>query len=188
MPKKTPPLVKQVMPLISVRQIRNFTRKAVTAAELDAIARVVRWSGTSRNEQSLRYVVVRDRALIEEIAEVGLPQTRGLPTAPAIIAVIEPDEVEREVSRAFDDGRAVERILVAANMLGLGAGMSRIRADLRPAIDKLLGIPGGRSVRSIVGIGHPSKEGLERKSRPGQARLALDEVVYQGRWPAPPEE
>jgi nitroreductase len=188
MPKKPSTLVNQVMPLISVRQIRNFMKKPVTAAELDAIARVIRWGGTSRNEQPLRYVIVRDRPLIEEIAEVGLPQTRGLPTASAIIAIIEPDEEERRVSRAFDDGRAVERIMAAANMLGLGSGMSRVRAERRPAIDKLLGIPAGRSVRTIVGIGHPSKEGLERKSRPGQARLPLEEVVYQERWPAPAEE
>jgi nitroreductase len=188
MPKKPPPALKPVMPLIKVRQIRNFTKKSVTVAELDAIARVIRWTGTSRNEQPLRFIVVRDRALIEEIAEAGLPQTRGLPTAAAIIAVVEPDEEERGVSRAFDDGRAVERIIIAANMLGLGAGISRIRGGLRPAIDTLLGVPDGRSVRSIVGIGHPSKDGLERKSRPGEARLPLEDIVYQGQWPAPVEK
>lgn len=188
MPRKPPTPLKQVMPLIKVRQIRHFTKKAVTIAELDAISRVARWSATGRNEQPLRFVVVRDRERIEEIAEAGLPQTRGLPTAAAIVAVVEPDEPEREIARAFDDGRAVERIIIAANLLGLGAGLSRIRRELRPTIDELLGVPPGWSVRSLVGIGHPSKEGLEPKSRPGEARKPLEELVFQGRWPAPPAE
>lgn len=188
MPRKPVTPLETVRPLLRVRQIRGFMRKPVTVAELNAIAQAARWSGTSRNEQPLRYILVRDRALIEEIAEAGLPQTRGLPTAPAAIAIIEPDEPERGISRAFDDGRAAERILIAANLLGLAGGISRVRAELRPAIDALLGVPSGRSVRTIVGLGHPSREALARKSKPGQARLPTDQVIFHGRWPEPDED
>lgn len=177
-----------VRPLLKVRQAREFTTKKLTLAELDAITEVARWSGSSRNEQPCRFVTIRNRELIRRVAEIGLPQTRGLPTAAALIAIIVPEEPEREFSRAFDDGRAAERILVAAHLLGLGGGISRVRADVRPGINKALKLPANRSVRTIVGLGHPTEDALQPKSRPGQARLPREQVIYEECWPEPPRK
>ena len=183
MPKKPTPELETVRPLLKVRQLRSFTGKRVTKAELFAITEVARWSGSSRNEQPCRFIVLTNKDTIHEIAELGLPQTRGLPTATAAIAIVLPDEKERELSRAFDDGRAAERMLIAAYALGLGAGISRVRPDLRAAMGEVLGLPPGRSVRTIVALGHPTKEALEPKSEPGSARMARDHLIVEDRWP-----
>jgi nitroreductase len=175
-----------VKPLIRVRQAREFTGKKVTKAELEAITEVARWTGTSRNEQSLRFVMLRNRQRIREIAEIGLPQTRGLPTATAAVAIVEPNEPERGLSRSFDDGRAAERMLIAAHALGLGGGISRVRPDVRAGINKALNLPANRSVRTIVAFGHPTEDALVPKSAPGRARLPREEIVYEERWPDPP--
>lgn len=175
-----------VKPLIRVRQAREFTGKKVTRAELEAITEVARWTGTSRNEQPLRFVMLRDRQRIREIAEIGLPQTRGLPTATAAVAIVEPNEPERGISRSFDDGRAAERMLIAAHALGLGGGISRVRPDVRAGIDKALNLPANRSVRTIVAFGHPTEDALAPKSAPGSARRPREEIVYEERWPDPP--
>jgi nitroreductase len=177
-----------VRPLVKVRQAREFTSRRVSKAELEAITEVARWSGSSRNEQACRFIVIRDRELIRAVAELGLPQTRGLLTATAVVAVAEPDEPERELSRAFDDGRAAERMLIAAHMLGLGGGISRVRTDVRPGIDKALKLPPNRSVRTLVGLGHPTEDALKPKTRPGKARLPRAEVVFEERWPEPPKQ
>jgi nitroreductase len=181
--KSEPSPLDIVKPLIRVRQIRDFAGKRVTKAEMEAITEVARWSGSSRNEQPLRFVALRDKAAISKIAELGLPQTRGLPKANAAIAIVVPNEPERELSRAFDDGRAAERILVAANMLGLGGGISRVRPDVRDGINEVLLLPPNRSVRTIVAIGHPSPEALEPKSAPGKARHPRERVIYEECWP-----
>jgi nitroreductase len=175
-----------VKPLLRVRQARQFTTRRVTRAELDAIADVARWSGSSRNEQPCRFITLRDKERIRQIADIGLPQTRGLPTATAAIAIVEPVEPERGLSRAFDDGRAAERMLIAAHMLGLGGGISRVRPDVRDGINELLHLPANRSVRTIVAFGHPTEEALAPKSPLGQARLPREEVVYEEHWPDPP--
>lgn len=175
-----------VKPLVRVRQTREFVGKKVTKAELDAITEVARWSGSSRNEQSCRFIVLRDKNVIRQIADIGLPQTRGLPTASAAVVIVEPDEPERGLSRAFDDGRAAERMLIAAHMLGLGGGISRVRPDVRGGINQALNLPANRSVRTIVAFGHPTEDALEPKSPPGRARLPREEVIYEGYWPDPP--
>ncbi len=175
-----------VKPLVRVRQMREFTAKRVTKAELEAITEVARWSGSSRNEQSCRFITLRDKDVIQKIAELGLPQTRGLRSASVAVAIVEPDEPERGLSRAFDDGRAAERMLIAASMLGLGGGISRVRGDVREGINELLGLPVNRSVRTIVAVGHPTEDALALKSRPGTARLPREQVIYDECWPAPP--
>jgi nitroreductase len=185
--KGEPTPLELVKPLIRVRQMRDFSGKRVTNAEMQAITEVARWSGSSRNEQPCRFVALRNKTVIREIAELGLPQTRGLPTANAAIAIIVPDEPERELSRAFDDGRAAERILVAANLIGLGGGISRVRKDVREGINTILHLPSNRSVRTIVAIGHPSVDALEPKAQPGKARLPREDVVYAECWPDPPK-
>ena len=181
--KSEPTPLDIVKPLIRVRQMRDFVGKRVTNAEMEAITEVARWTGSSRNEQPLRFIALRDKAAIKQIAELGLPQTRGLPTASAAIAIVVPEEPERELSRAFDDGRAAERILIAANMLGLGGGISRVRPDVRDGINEVLLLPPNRSVRTIVAIGHPSPEALARKAAPGTARRPRERVIYEECWP-----
>ncbi len=183
---EAPTPLEVVKPLVRVRQMREFTSKRVTKAELVAITEVARWSGSSRNEQPCRFITLRDRDVIGRIAELGLPQTRGLRSASVAVAIVEPDEPDRGLSRAFDDGRAAERMLIAASMLGLGAGISRVRRDVRDGIDELLGLPANRSVRTIVAVGHPTEDALAPKSRPGTARLPREQVIYDECWPAPP--
>ncbi len=183
---EAPSPLEVVKPLVRVRQMREFTGKRVTKAELEAITEVARWSGSSRNEQSCRFITLRDKDVIQKIAELGLPQTRGLRSASVAVAIVEPDEPERGLSRAFDDGRAAERMLIAASMLGLGGGISRVRGDVREGINELLGLPINRSVRTIVAVGHPTEDALAPKSRPGTARLPREQVIYDECWPAPP--
>jgi nitroreductase len=173
----------RVRPLMRVRQIRDFADRAVSPAELDAIVDVARWSGSSGNSQPWRFIVVRDRDTIRRLAEAAMPQTRALRTAPAAIAIVLPDEAGKAVGNAYDEGRAAERILIAASTLGLGAGITWILADARERTYAILAIPEGRLVRTIVAIGHPSEAARAPKGAPGTARLPRDETVFEDRWP-----
>jgi nitroreductase len=174
----------RVRPLIRVRQIREFTDEPVPSAALDAIVDVARWSGSSRNNQPWRFVVIRERDTLRRIHEAGIPQTRSLQTATAGIAIVLPAAPGREIVDAYDDGRAAERILIAASLLGLGAAIAWIRTDVRAFVSDLLGLPEDRFVRTIVAIGHPSDAARRPKSAPGTARLPRQEVVFAERWPA----
>lgn len=174
----------RVRPLRRTRQYRDFEPTPLRDDELTAILDVARWTGSSRNSQPWRFLVITDPSTIRALHEAGLPQTRGLASAPAAIAIVLPADPKREVADAYDDGRVAERILIAASMLGLGAGISWIRSDVRPTAAAVLGLPDDRMVRSIVQVGHPTAAAREPKSQPGTARLALDELVIRERWPA----
>jgi nitroreductase len=172
----------RVRPLLRVRQIREFTTQPPTDAELDAIADAARWSGSSTNSQPWRFIVMRDREAIARLAAGGVPQTRTLRTATTAIAIALPHG-GHEVSLAYDEGRATERMLIAANLLGLTAGIAWIRKDVADLAADVLGLPADQFVRTIVAVGHPTPAALQPKSEPGKGRLPRDEVVFAERWP-----
>jgi nitroreductase len=169
-----------VRPLLRTRQTRAFADQAVGTDELDAIADAARWSGSSQNNQPWRFVVIRERATLDAIAAAAHPQAQVVAEAPAAIAVVMPVEPKRAISLAFDEGRAAERILVAATLLGLGAALSWIGSDERTAVGEIIGVPDGHSLRTIVAIGHPRHAESGRTSR---ARLPRAQTVFPERWP-----
>lgn len=173
-----------VRPLLRVRQVREFTGEPIETAALDAIADAARWSGSGRNAQPWRFVLIRDPEMLRAIQQAAMPQTRSLATAPAAIAIVMPKEPGSGVSHAYDEGRATERMLVAASLLGLGAGIAWLRSEVRPEVAALLHLPEERFVRTIVAIGRPSETGRRPKSAPGEARLPREEVVFAERWPS----
>ena len=172
----------RVRPLVRTRQYREFTDEALDQAELEAITEVARWSGSSNNEQPWRFIVIRSRETLQQIAVAGQPQTRPLLTAAAAIAIALPVNRDRAISHAFDDGRAAERVLIAASMLGLGGGISWIRSDVRDTVSEILGLPADWFVRTVVAVGHPTEAARRPKSAPGQARLPREQVVFEELW------
>lgn len=175
--------IERVRPLLRTRQVREFTPEPPTDAELDTLTDVARWSGSSRNSQPWRFIVIRDRAVLVRLHEAGLPSTRSLRTATVAIAIVLPTDPDDDMSHAFDEGRVAERLLVAAGMLGLAAGIAWLRPDVRPMASEVLGLPDDRSVRTIVVVGHATEAALRPKSAPGEARLPASEVVFRDRWP-----
>src|SRR3954449_1576014 len=171
-------------PLRRTRQVRDFEPTPLDRATLHALADVARWTGSSQNTQPWRFIVITDGPTIREIHDAGLPSTRGLASAPAAIAIVLPTNPDRTISFAYDEGRVTERLLVAASILGIAAGISWIGKDPRPRVQELLGIPDDWQVRTIVQVGHPTAAARAPKSEPGQARRPREEIVFEDRWPA----
>ena len=172
-----------VKPLLRVRQVREFASTPVDPTALHAMADAARWSGSSRNAQPWRFIIIRDPDTLRTIHEAGLPQTRALATAQAAIAIVLPEAPGSGISNGYDEGRAAERMLIAASMLGHGAGIAWIRSEARPLVAQLLGLPEDRFVRTVIAIGHPSEAGRRSKSAPGEARLPREDMVFEERWP-----
>lgn len=169
----------RVRPLLRVRQVREFATDApLTAAEVEAVADAARWSGSSQNGQPWRFITMQDRGTLHAVWQAGLPQIHALQTAAAAIGIVIPVEEGRAVSHAFDEGRVAERILVAATLLGIAGGLFWIGSAARPQVARLLGIPEGWTMRSIVALGHPAPAAQGR----GRARRPRDEAVFAERW------
>jgi nitroreductase len=165
-----------------VRQVRQFTDDPVSDAQLDAIADVGRWSGSSRNSQPWRFIVLRDTALVRRMGELDMPHSRALTTATGAVVVVIPADGGAPQGHAYDEGRAAERMLIASSMLRLGGGLLWVSPARRESVNELLGIPPGWTARTVVAVGHPADEALAPKVPQGQARLPRSRTVSVDRW------
>src|SRR3954451_7755510 len=113
------------------RQVRQFTDEPVTEADLTEILRVARWSGSSTNWQPWTFIVIRDRADLQRLAQLA-PYARHVGGAAVGIAIDMPgDNREWET---YDEGRVAERILVAAGALDLGAAIGWADVSTRTGV------------------------------------------------------
>lgn len=159
-----------------VRQSRRFTDEPVTDEQLEALLEVAQWTGSSRNTQPWHFIVIRDRDQLKKVSAVRGEAIKWVATAPLAIAIV--ITAEGEISGAFDEGRVTERLMIAARLLGLGAGTAWYGdADQQAAAKALLGIPPELTARSMVVIGHPAAGAQST----GGGRKPLSELVSYDR-------
>jgi nitroreductase len=161
------------------RQIRAFTNDPVSDDDIQALLETIRWTGSSGNSQPWKFLVLRDPDTKARLA-AAVEWTRWIADAPLVLVVLV--EGVDPHTHTYDLGRIDERILLASQALGLGAGIVTFFTDdgLRIAKD-VLRVPTDWSVYSAVGIGHPAEQ-----ARPASkgGRKPLDELVLWDQFDA----
>lgn len=166
--------------LRTLRAVREYTDEPIADEAINDILEVGRWSGSSSNRQPVEVVVVRDAAMKQQIAENGVRPAAGAALAIVIVTPGNPDAREIE---AFDDGRMVERLLLAAKAHGLGANIGTLKGDGPEVIKAALGIPAERRARSVVTLGHIDETARRaRTPSPTAGRKSLGEFAHWERY------
>lgn len=165
--------------LRTVRQIRQYAPEPVPDEVVAQLLEVARWTGSSRNAQPWHFVVVSDRDVLTRISDLR-PNINWLARAPLAIAIVLDGP---GTSDAYDEGRVTERLLIGAHALGLGGGTAWFGEEHHQAEAKrILGVPPGKTARSMVAIGRPTSIKDPRPNpRPG-GRKPLTEIVSYERW------
>ncbi|AGW14591.1 nitroreductase family protein [Megalodesulfovibrio gigas] len=102
------------------RSIRDYTAAPVTEAQVETLLRAAMAAPSAGNAQPWEFVVVRDAAMLQVVAEIH-PYARMAPKAP--LGVLVCGDVSREKYPGFwpqDCAAAVQNLLLAATALGLG--------------------------------------------------------------------
>jgi nitroreductase len=161
--------------LRGVRQVRQFSDKPVPPDAIHDILEVARWTGSGMNRQPWEFVLVRDKAMLQEIAQAeGMGS--HLAGAQSAIVVVMADE-SREIE-SYDEGRLAERMLLAAAAHGVGAGIWWFKDD-GAAAKRLLGIPAERRVRTAISLGYPKEDTSGAPPKRGDGRKPQSELVHE---------
>ena len=173
------PLLDAVDQMKKVRQARLYQDRPVAEETLNTLLDVARWTGSSRNTQPWRFIVVQDKDQLKAISEIRTP-INWVADAPLAIAIVL--NGESAISEAYDEGRVTERLLVAARLLGLGGGTAWFGDDAQQARGKeILGIPAEFTARSVVVIGYPKQFKDHRPNPATPGRRPLSELVSYGK-------
>lgn len=163
--------------ITSRRNVRSFSDQPVSPEHLNQILEAARRAPSSNNTQPWDFVLVTDRAQLQELSTVW----RGaghVASSAATIALIVSDDPEHARRVQFDLGQATMSIMLAAADLGIGSGHSGVGdQDLA---HRLLGLPQGRTCAFLISLGYPAGRPLAPISKPD--RRPFDEVVHRGTW------
>ena len=127
------------------------------------------------NAQTTTFVIVDDPALLAGIR--GIHGMRAVQDAKSIIACVtskKPKPVFKDLHFEVEDcAAAVENILLAITALGYGSVWidGHLREEGRAEkLNKLLGVPAGRTVRIMLPVGVPAGKGPRREKKPFRER------------------
>ena len=117
-----------------VRQARLYRPDPVPPEVLDQLLEVARWTGSARNTQPWRFVVITDREQLRAISRIRTP-INWVADVPLAVALVM--EGANPLSEAYDEGRVTERIMIAARLLGLGGGIAWFGDEADPDADSV---------------------------------------------------
>ena len=151
--------------LYARRTIRKFSQEPIPKQILTRIVDVARLAPTANNRQPLRFLVIDDPDLCDQvfpythwaraIAPAGTPKEGERPTAYIILLV------EKELETpwiAHDAGAAAQTIMLAAQNHRIGTcWMASIE---REHIITLLNIPGKYRLDTLISMGYPAERSL----------------------------
>ena len=139
------------------RTVRSYTGAPIPHADLETIVDCARLAPSGRNEQPWDFIVVTDRALIDQLKVAAI----WMEHAGAIIAVVLDPTSRWWVE---DGAAAVENILLASTALGYGAcWLEGYTLRMEERLKELLGVPESKRLLTLVPIGVPVEWPVEEK-------------------------
>ncbi len=176
----------------SRRSIRRFLEKEVEPEKLQELLEAVRMSPSWANLQCWRLIVVKDKAVREQISELSYveaflspkgfkanPAKKGIAEAPVVIvACADPAQSGSLWDQHYyltDIGIAAQNLMLSAHSLGLGTVFVGIFDENR--LKGLLHIPADIRIVGIFPVGYPRDEKKE-----GPPRKPLSEFVFHEKW------
>lgn len=179
------------------RSIRHFKPDKVDEKTVQAVLESAHWAPSWSNNQCWRFIIVRDAALKEKIADtltkikiedemVENAAALSVKQAPLLIVVCaEKGQAGYNIDGTtttdkgkywfmFDVALAVENLTLAAHATGLGSCI--IGAFDSIEVEHLLNVPDGFAVITMTPLGYPEQQGQV------SPRKQLSEVLYREKF------
>jgi nitroreductase len=139
------------------RSVRKYTGEPIPRKDLEKIVNAGRLAATGSNQQPWDFIVVTDRAMIEQLKVAA----EWMEKAAAIIAVVMDPSSRWWVE---DGSAAVENMLIATTALEYGScWLEGYTLPHEEEFKKLLGVPKEKRLLTLVPIGVPAEEPIREK-------------------------
>ncbi len=147
--------------ILTRRSIRAYTDQPVSEELIHKLLVAAISAPSAGNGQPWQFVVVTERSILNELAEL-LPFGKMLTQAPLAIAVCGDAKGQpREGYWVQDCSAATENLLLAAHALGLGGVWLGVypREDRVAGVRRILAIPERVTPLCVVSLGYPVEPG-----------------------------
>ena len=158
--------------VVDKRDQRAFLPRPIPEESLRRILQAARMTGSSKNVEPNRLVVVRDAERLQALAAQG-PFARFLGRSAATIVICQTQKHE------FDAGRCAQNMMVAAWAEGIGSCPAHLPEG---ELAKLLGIPSEILVNRVIGFGYVDPARAAAPASVARTRRPLTELVHWETW------
>lgn len=163
--------------IISRRSIRKYKSQAVESEKIEQLLKAAMYAPSARNTQSWQFIVISERAMLDEIRKVH-PYAGMLKEATLAILICGDKTLEtNEGYLNTNCSASTQNILLAAHDLGLGSVWLGVypREERMNALSSLFKLPEHIIPISLVAIGYPA----ETKEIPDRF---LPERIHYNKW------
>ena len=157
---------------VDKRDQRAFLDRPVPEEALRRILQAGRMTGSSKNSEPNRFVVVRDRAGRAALAALSRFAT-FLRDAGVVVVIAQTQRHE------FDAGRCAQNMMIAAWNEGIGSCPAHLP---EPEVARLLGIPDAMQINRVIGFGYVDPARAAPPASVGRPRRPLAELVRYETW------
>ena len=158
--------------VVDKRDQRYFLPRALPEASLRRILQAARMTGSSKNSEPNRLIVVRERAGLEALAALS-PFGKFIARSAATVVIAQTHAHE------FDAGRCAQNMMVAAWGEGIGSCPAHLPER---EVARLLHIPPDMVINRVVAFGYVDPARTAPPSSVARRRMPLDELVHWESW------
>lgn len=159
------------------RSVRKYEETPVPDEKIETLLEAVKWAPSWANTQCWEIIVIKDAAIKEKLQTAlppkGQPATKAIVQAPVLLAVcgkLNSSGYYKDLVTTkfgdwfmFDLGIACQNICLTAHSLGLGTVMVGL-FDHEKA-NKILNVPQGYELVTLIPLGYPAKISAAPKRR-----------------------
>jgi nitroreductase len=158
--------------IVDKRDQRAFLPTPVPDEALRRILQAARMTGSSKNREPNRLVVIREAATRRALGALS-PYGRWVADAAIVIALVQTERHE------FDAGRCAQNMMVAAWSDGIGSCPAHLP---EAEVASLLGVPPDLHVNRVIAFGYVDPARRAPPKSVARTRKPLVELVHHERW------
>jgi nitroreductase len=158
--------------IVDKRDQRVYLPRPIPDESLRRIVQAARMTGSSKNREPNRLVVVTERDGVRALGALS-PWGRWLVDAAAVVVIT---QVERH---EFDAGRCAQNMMLAAWADGIASCPAHLPET---EVARLLGIPADVYVNRVIGFGYADPARSQAPKSVARRRKPLEELIHRERW------
>ena len=158
--------------IVDKRDQRAFLPRPIPEEAMRRILQAGRMTGSSKNSEPNRFVVVRDRQRVAAIGALGA-NARWLARAAVIVVIVQTERHE------YDAGRCAQNMMLAAWGEGIGSCPAHVS---EAELGRLLGVPADLHVNRVIGFGYIDPQRAAAPASVARRRLPLEQLTHWEGW------
>lgn len=158
--------------IVSKRDQRAFLDRPIDGEAMHRILQAGRMTGSSKNSEPNRLIVVRDRERLRALGALS-PLGKFVGYAAAVVVLVQVQD------HAFDAGRCAQNMMLAAWAEGIGSCPAHLP---EAEVARLLAVPPEIHVNRVIAFGYVDPARAAPPPLVARKRLPLAEIVHEETW------